>query len=141
MKRKILMILVLGAVGAGMVFAADPYVVQSVIGKVEREVSPGQWKAVPVGASLTAATVINTGLNSILVLKSGDKTITIKAMQKGTVENLAAAGSSSGIRIGGKISSSNTALRVRDTTNTSTASTRASEMTVNDPEWTDPVAE
>jgi hypothetical protein len=103
---------------------------------VEREVSPGQWEAVQEGLSLTAATVINTGLNSTLSLKTGDKTVTIKAMQKGTVENLAAAGSSTGVRISGKISSSSLAIRARDTSNTSTASTRASEM-VSDPEWTE----
>ncbi|MDR1240226.1 MAG: hypothetical protein LBK27_08925 [Treponema sp.] len=134
MKQKIGMVLVLGVVFSGMVFAADPYVVQSVAGKVEREVSPGKWEPVAVGASLTAATVINTGLNSTLVLKNGDKTVTIRAMQKGTVENLAAAGSASGVRIGGKISSSNTAVNARGTSNTSTASTRASEA-VADVEW------
>jgi hypothetical protein len=136
MKRKIVMILALGMVCAGLAFAADPYVVQSVTGKVEREVSPGQWEAVNEGASLTAAAVINTGLNSILVLKNGDKTVTIKAMQKGTVENLAAAGSSGAVRISGKISSSTAALRARGTSNTSTASTRASEV-AGDPEWTE----
>ncbi|MDR0624345.1 MAG: hypothetical protein LBG10_07935 [Treponema sp.] len=136
MKRNIVMILALGTVCAGLAFAADPYVVQSVTGKVEREVSPGAWEAVEAGAILTPATVINTGLNSTLVLKNGDKTFTIKAMQKGAVENLAAAAGSGSVRISGKISSSTAALRARGTSNTSTASTRASEM-VNDPEWTE----
>jgi hypothetical protein len=135
MKQKMIMILVLGVICSGLVFAAEPYVVQSVTGKVEREVSPGKWEAVSAGTSLTAATVINTGLNSTLVLKNGSNTVTIRAMQKGTVENLAAAGTSSGVRIGGKISSSNTAVSARGTSNTSTASTRASEAAASEVEW------
>jgi hypothetical protein len=135
--KKLCVLMILGVVFAGLVFAADPYVVQSVSGKVEREVSPGKWEAVGAGASLTAATVINTGLNSSMVLKNGDKTITIRAMQKGTVENLAAAGSTGGVRIGGRVSSSDTAVSARGTSNTSTASTRASEAAAADVEWVD----
>jgi hypothetical protein len=129
------MALILGVVFSAIAFAVEPYVVQSVTGKVEREVFPGKWEPVTVGASLTAATVINTGLNSTLVLKNGDKTITIRAMQKGTVENLAATGASGGVRIGGKISSSKTAISARGTSNTATASTRANEVAAPDVEW------
>jgi hypothetical protein len=133
MKKAILIALILGFVFTGIVFAADSYVVQSVTGKVEREVSPGKWEAIRAGANLSAATVLNTGLNSTLVLKDGAKTITIKAMQKGTVENLALA-AAGGVKIGGKISVSNTAVNSRGTSNVSTASTRASEAS-NDLEW------
>jgi hypothetical protein len=135
MKQKLIMILVLGVIFTGLVFAVDPYEVQSVTGRVEREVSPGQWEAVSAGTSLTAATVINTGLNSTLVLKNGANTVTIKAMQRGTVESLAVTGSSSGIRIGGKVSSTSTAVSARGISNTSTASTRASEAAASDMEW------
>jgi hypothetical protein len=135
MRQKIVMVLILGVIFSGLAFAADAYVVQSVTGKVEREVSPGKWEAVSEGTSLTAAAVINTGLNSTMVLKNGNTTVTIRAMQKGTVENLAAAGTSSGVRIGGKVSSSNTAVSARGTSNTSTASTRASEAASSDMEW------
>jgi hypothetical protein len=133
-KKIVFLFLILGVVFSGVVFAADSYVVQSVAGKVEKEISPGKWEAVSPGSSLSAATVLNTGLNSSLVVKNGDKTVTIKAMQKGTVESLAAAGSSGGVRIGGRISVSNTAVNARGTSNTSTASTRASEA-AGDYEW------
>jgi hypothetical protein len=134
MKKTVILLVVLGLAVSGLVFAADPYIVQSVAGKVEREVAPGRWEALTPGASLTPAAVINTGLNASLVLKNGNKTVTIKAMQKGTVENLAGAESASGVRIGGRISSSDTAISARGTSNTSTASTRASEA-VTDLEW------
>jgi hypothetical protein len=135
MKRILLIAITLGLVFGGFVFAADGYEVQQVDGKVEREASPGKWEAVAAGAVLTPATVINTGLNSTLVLKSGEKTFTIKAMQKGTVENLTSAGASgSGIRIGGKVSDSNTTTTARGTSNISTASTRASDA-AEDLEW------
>jgi hypothetical protein len=141
MVQKILAVLALGLVFSGPLFAGDSYTVQSVTGKVEREVAPGKWEAVKESAVLTGATVINTGLNASLVLKEGAKTITIRAMQKGTVENLAAAGSSGGVRIGGKIFSSNTAISARGTSNTSTASTRASEAADPGIEWEDLPAE
>ncbi|MDR2029073.1 MAG: hypothetical protein LBP93_06000 [Treponema sp.] len=135
MKRILLFVIVLGIVFSGLVFAADGYEVQRVDGKVEREVSPGKWEAVSVGAVLTPAAVINTGLNSTLVLKAGEKTFTIKAMQKGTVENLTSAGGSgAGIRIGGRVSDSNTTTTARGTSNISTASTRASDA-AEDLEW------
>jgi hypothetical protein len=141
MIRKIPVILALGLVFSGPLFAADSYIVQSVAGKVEREVSPGKWEAVREGAVLTGATVINTGLNASLVLKADDKTITIRAMQKGTVENLAAADSAGGVRIGGKILSSKTAINARGTSNTSTASTRASEAVAPRIDWEEIPAE
>jgi hypothetical protein len=81
MKRILIIAITLGLVLGGFVFAADGYEVQQVDGKVEREASPGKWEAVAAGAVLTPATVVNTGLNSTLVLKSGGKTFTIKAMQ------------------------------------------------------------
>ena len=134
MKKIILMVVVLGVILTGIAFAAESYVVQSVTGKVEREVSPGKWEALKNGATLTGATVVNTGLNSSLVLMSGDNTVTIKAMQKGTIENLASAGASTGVRIGGKISNTSTTVTSRGTASTSTASTRASEA-AKEPEW------
>jgi hypothetical protein len=132
--KKLAFILIIGFVFSGVIFAADRYIVQSVTGKVEKEVSPGRWEAVSEGSGLSAATMLNTGLNSSMVVKDGDKVITIRAMQKGTLESLAAANSSSGVRIGGRISSSTTAVSARGTSNTSTASTRASEA-VSAQEW------
>jgi hypothetical protein len=135
MNKILLISITLGLILAGFVFAVDEYEVQRVTGKVEREVSPGRWEAVAVGAVLTPATVINTGLNSTLVLKTGEQTLTVKAMQKGTVENLTSAGASSaGVRIGGRVSDSNTATTARGTSNISTASTRASDA-ADDLDW------
>jgi hypothetical protein len=137
MKKVVFWVLVLGVLLSAFVFAADSYTVKSVTGKVEREVSPGKWEAVTEGAQLSAAVVINTGLNSGLILNDGSKDITIKAMQKGTVETLAKADAAGGgIRIGGKVSSTNTASTARGTSNISTASTRASDA-AEDYEWTE----
>jgi hypothetical protein len=132
--KKLCALVLLGLIFSAAVFAADAYTVQSVAGKVEREVSPGKWEAVTVGTSLTGATVINTGINSTLVLKSGSRSVTVPAMKKGTVETLAAAGSGAGVRIGGKVSGNDTAVSARGTVSTSTASTRASEA-AEDLEW------
>ncbi|MDR1931548.1 MAG: hypothetical protein LBQ57_01880 [Spirochaetales bacterium] len=136
MKKVFFIAVVLGVIlAAGTVFAGDTFVVQSVTGKVEREVSPGKWEAVTVGADLTATTVVNTGLNSSLVLKEGTRTITIKAMQKGSVEKLAAATVTSGVRIGGKVSdSAASTASARNTSSLSTASTRASDA-AGDVQW------
>jgi hypothetical protein len=135
MKKILVTAIILGIALTGLVFAADGYEVQNVTGKVEREVSPGKWEAVIAGVVLTPATVINTGLNSTLVLKAGEKVLTIKAMQKGTIENLTSAGAStSGVRIGGKVSDSNTTTTARGTSNISTASTRASDA-AQDLDW------
>jgi hypothetical protein len=132
--KKFFALSLFGAVFSVMIFAADIYTVQSVAGKVEREVSPGKWEAVTVGTTLTGATVINTGINSVLVLKIGNRPVTVPAMKKGTVETFAAADNDTGIRIGGKISGNDTAVTSRGAVNTSTASARASEA-VEDMEW------
>jgi hypothetical protein len=126
MKKFLLLIVVLGLIGSSAVFALD-YTVQSITGTVEREVSPGKWEAVKAGAVLSDAAVVNVGLNSSLVLKEADKTLTISAMQKGALKSLLQTGAASGIRIGGKVSESNTTISARGTANVSTASTRASD--------------
>jgi hypothetical protein len=131
--KKMLVFLCLGLAVGGMAFA-DGYTVQSVTGKVEREVSPGKWEAVKDGAVLSASAVINTGLNSSLVLMDGGKTVTIRAMQKGAVEALVRSNTVAGVRIGGTVSGSNTAESVRGTSNISTASTRASDA-AEDFDW------
>jgi hypothetical protein len=132
--KKLCVLLLLGLALSAAVFAADAYTVQSVTGKVEREVSPGKWETVTAGMSLTGATVINTGINSTLVLKNGSQSVTVPAMKKGAIETLAAAGGGAGIRIGGKISGSDTAVTAKGTVSTSTASTRASDA-AEDLEW------
>lgn len=139
--KKLVFVLALGAlVSSAAAFAesADKtFVVDRVVGKVECEVSAGNWKAVTGNMKLDSSSVISTGLNSSVVLKSGDRVLTIKAMQKGTVEQLVnqLASSKSTIKLGSKVTTSDaTADNVQARTNISTASTRASDAT-NDIEW------
>lgn len=142
MKKTLLVALVLGALVSSLaVFAeatAQDFTVKTVSGKVEREVSAGTWEAVTPGMKLAPSAVINTGLNSSLVLNQAERVVTIKAMQKGSVDKLVASNSTAkgGIKIGAKVNESavNTDSDKNKTTNVSTASTRASDAT-KDLEW------
>ena len=119
--------------------AAQNVVVQTVTGKVEREVTAGKWEAVTAGMKLSSTEVINTGLNASVVLKAGERLVTVKAMQKGTVESLTSgtATAKPGIKLGAKVTQSNvSADSDQARTNISTASTRASDAT-KDLEWAD----
>ncbi len=143
MKKSIFIVLFLSTLVCSMaVFAqsaAGDIVVQTVTGKVEREVSAGKWEAVTAGMKLAPSTVINTGLNSSLVLVLGERIVTVKAMQKGTVEKLTSgtASAKSGIKLGAKVTESSvTADSDQGRTNISTASTRASDAT-KDLEWSE----
>jgi hypothetical protein len=102
-------VFLLGVILAGMVFAEE-YTVESVTGKVEREVSPGKWQALARGMVLGPAAVIDTGINAQLVLSAGGKSVTINAMQKGTIENLIGGTSVPGVRISEKAAESNTGV-------------------------------
>lgn len=143
MKKSIFIVLFLSALVCSLAVIAETpaqdIVVQTVTGKVEFEVSAAKWQAVTAGMKLAPSTVINTGLNSSLVLKVGDRVVTIKAMQKGTVEKLTSeiASARTGIRLGATVTESNvTADSDQGRTNISTASTRASDAT-NDIEWSE----
>ncbi len=95
MKKLLVLLSVLFA--GTMLFAAGNanYIVESIVGNVTYESAPGKFDKVVVGQELSASTVLNTGLNSSVVLKLDGKTITIKAKQKDTVESLFVAASSS----------------------------------------------
>ncbi len=141
MKKAVLIVLFLSSLVCSMaVFAqtaGQEYVVRNVTGKVEREVSPGKWEAVTEGMHLAPSTIINTSLNSSLVLLLGEKVVTIKAMQKGAVDKLVAgvASSKTGIKLGAQVTQSKvSADQDQGRTNISTASTRASDAT-KDLEW------
>lgn len=143
MKKLVSLMLVLSTLVCSMaVFAetiAQDIVVQTVTGKVECEVSPAKWQAVTAGMKLAPSTVINTGLNSSLVLKVGDRVVTVKAMQKGTAEKLTSgvAAARTGIRLGATVTQSNVNSDSDEgRTNISTASTRASDAT-RDVEWSE----
>ena len=90
MKRLITLLLAL-FVGTMLFAATESYVVESVVGTVTYEKAPGKFEKVAVGQELSASTVLKTGLNSSVVLKLNDKSITIKAKQNGSVESLFAA--------------------------------------------------
>ena len=134
-KLKVLICAAFAMFAVSSLFAAG-YKVESFTGKVTYEVSPGKWIAVEAGQELPASTVIQTGVNSSLVLSLDGAKINIKAMQKGTIENLTAVASTgTGIKKGSSLKSSAVAA---DTTKTSksvvTASSRASEAK-EDYEW------
>jgi hypothetical protein len=107
MKRTVFAVFLLGAVLAGPASAGE-YAVESVTGKVEREVSPGKWQAVARGMILDSATVIDTGINAQLVLNAGGSFVIIRARQKGTAESLINGAPVSGVRIGEKAAESET---------------------------------
>ena len=108
---------------------AQNYTVQEVTGRVERE-SGNQKVAIKAGDTLTANTVIYTGVASSLVLKDGDKSFTVHAVRSGKVSELITA--ASGIRIGGNITRVDTAQTDRTTTQVSTASARASDAAADE---------
>ena len=127
-KLKVLICAAFAMFAVSSLFAAG-YKVESFTGKVTYEAAPGKWVAVEAGQELPASTVIQTGVNSTLVLSLDGAKINIKAMQKGTIENLTAVASTgTGIKKGSSLKSSAVAA---DTTKTSksvvTASSRASE--------------
>ena len=127
-KLKVLVCAAFAMFVASSLFAAG-YKVESFTGKVTYESAPGKWVAVEAGQELPASTVIQTGVNSTLVLSLDGAKINIKAMQKGTIENLTAvAATGTGIKKGSSLKNSAVAA---DTTKTSksvvTASSRASK--------------
>ena len=125
MKKTIFLALLLGIFLSSMVFAADSYIVQSVNGNVKKEVSKDKWETVKVGSTLSPSTVLDTGISGSLVVKLDDKVYTIKSRQKDVLEKLVTESSTGGIKIGGKITSSDIASTSRATSGTTTASTRA----------------
>jgi len=141
MKKFVLMVLLMSTLVCSIAVFADAvateYIVQSVTGKVEFEAAPGKWEVVTGNMKLQPTVVVNTGLNSTLVVKLGDRVVTIKALQKGAVSKLASevASSKSGVKIGAKATASDvTAESGQSRANISTASTRASDAT-NDVVW------
>ena len=119
---------------ACFVFADGAYVVKSVKGKVQYEVAPGKMENVQVGQTLSASTFVNTGLNSTLVVTLNNEELTVKPMQKGTVEKVAVA-ANAGLKKGGSVVSSNVSGNADNSkAGVNTASSRASEAK-EDVEW------
>jgi len=138
MKKNVTILAILLVISLGMVFAqSDDFRVQAVAGKVERQGTDGAWEPVTKGMTLAAEDTVSTGLNSILVVKNGSRTVVIDSLKKGMMEELAVASgpAKKGIRAGSGVITSDAAKKKGpDRTNVSTASTRASIMT-NDIDW------
>lgn len=137
MKKSVLFIL-LAFLMSVSVFAAESFKVVSITGKVTYEATPGTWKNVELGQELSASTVLNTSLNSSLVVAQADgNEVTIKAMQKGTVDSLLGLASNKGIKKSGGIKKSSVGDDVESSgKGTATASSRASEAKA-DLDWDD----
>lgn len=126
MNKKSFLIVALAVLMSASIFAAGSYKVKSVTGKVTYEATPGNWKSVTVGQELSASTVINTSLNSSIILTTDSGDVTIKAMQKGTVDSLT--GSNAGVAKSKGLKSSSVQSEVSGKSKgTATASSRASE--------------
>ena len=115
---------------------ATSYKVESVEGKVIYQLSPTEWENIENGQELNSSTIIQTNVNSTLVVSVDGLKFTIKSMQKGSIEKLVElATSKNGIKKGSSLKSSNVA---KDSSKTSksvvTASSRASEAK-EDFEW------
>ena len=128
--KKLMLFAIFIFVVAGFVFAQS-YTVQSVTGRVQREAA-GSRIDVKAGDTLSAETVINTGIGSTLILKDGEKTLSIPAARSGKVAELATMAVPSGIRISGNVIRTNTSEVGRTTGQVSTASARASDAAGNE---------
>ena len=138
MNKKSILLVVLAFFMSVSMFAAGSYKVVSVTGKVTFEAAPETWKNVAVGQELSASTVLNTSLNSSVVIALDDgKEITIKAMQKGTVDSLVGVASNKGLKKSGGIKSSSLDDDIEGRSKgTATASSRASDAK-EDLDWDD----
>ena len=124
--KKILVLAILACVITAFAFATENYTVQNVTGRVERE-SGGQRVMVKAGETLDAETIVHTGVNSTLTLKSGEgKTFTVNAARNGKVAELTKV--ASGVRIGGNVARTDTGSVNRTTAQVGTASARASDQ-------------
>jgi hypothetical protein len=121
-KRLVLTVLVALA-AAGAAFGLENYTVQSVSGKVEREVKSGVWEAVKIGDIVSGETVLRTAVGASVTLASGGTASVIGAAKNGTVAVLI----KGRIQIGGQVSKTNTEESERTTGRVGTASARASD--------------
>jgi len=126
--KKIVVLLVMICILAGSVFAQS-YSVQSVTGRVQREAGNNRVD-VTAGDTLTADTVVHTGVGASLVLREGDRTLTIPAARNGRVGELVSA--SSGVRISGNVARVDTGAIGRTTAQVATASARAADAAADD---------
>lgn len=121
---------------SALIYSQD-IVVNSIVGKVTMESTPGKWIVVKVGDKLKLDTMINVALNSKLVLKVGEKLITVSAMTKKTISMIISSTSTVGVTAPTSTKDSGiSASSITTSTNVPTASTRASDAT-GDVSWED----
>ena len=137
MNKKSIVLVVLAFFMSVSMFAAGSYKVVSVTGKVTYEAAPGTWKNVSVGQELSASTVLNTSLNSdVVIAKEDGSEITIKAMQKGSIYSLVGVASTKGLKSSGIKKSTTADDKDGSSKGIATASSRASEAKA-DLDWDD----
>ena len=102
---------------------AQKYTVQSVSGRVQQEIR-GSRVDVKVGDTLSSETVVHTGASASLILKDGNKTLSVPAARSGKLSDLTAV--TTGVRAGGSVARVDTGTVSRTTGQVSTASARAS---------------
>ena len=126
--KRIAVSIIMICVLAASVFAQS-FSVQSVTGRVQREAG-GSRIDVRAGDTLTADTIVHTGVGASLVLREGERTLTIPAARNGRVGDLASA--SAGVRISGNVARAETGAIARTSAQISTASARASDAAADD---------
>jgi len=127
--KKIVLLMIMACAMTVCVFAQS-YTVHEVTGRVQQEKGNNRMD-INVGDTLSADTVIHTGVGASLTLKDKDnKIFTVAAARDGKVSELATA--SSGVRIKGSITKMDTGAVSRATAQASTASARASEAVMAD---------
>ena len=126
--KRIIILAVCLCVLTGFVFAQN-YVVESVSGRVQR-VEGNNRVNLAVGDTVTADTVINTGVGASIVLKSGNNTFSISSSRNGKVSELIS--SNSRVRIRGNVSRTDTEAVSSNRTQVTTASARASDAADGD---------
>jgi len=127
MKKSIFLLIIVIAITAAV--SAQSYTVHEVTGRVQREAGNNRVN-VSVGDTITADTVIHTGVGASLVLKSGDDSFTVFAARNGMVSELIS--SASGVRISGSVIRVDTNAVARTGGHIPTASARASDAAQED---------
>ncbi len=126
--KKIIALALTALVSVGMIFAQGSFVVKSVKGTVTYE-SAGAKKAVTVGQTLSASTVINVGMSSNLVLEADGAEYTVKAMSRGALEKFVNVPAGNGLKRGGPVAGSSSVKSDNGTgKSVSTASSRAEDQ-------------
>jgi len=126
--KKITVLILMICVLAGFVFA-DSFTVQNVTGRVQREAG-GRRVDVRAGDVLTADTIIYTGVGANLILREGDRNLTVPSARSGRLGDLATL--AAGTRVGGSVARVDTAAITRNTAQIATASARASDAAEDD---------